>query len=120
MEKTHTDINLSHWSNYGAFGMTNVRFDMRMKKAAEVAAFQKQMEQINEFLEIRKKNIERKIGQIADEITLMTRRVRRQERIREREELKRQFEETYFDTHDTELNYNEDTTQPPKLRDTDE
>ncbi len=112
-----TGINLDYWSNYSAFGMTNVRFSVRLKKAAQIADFQKQIEQINDFLEIRKQNIEHKIEQIDDEITLMTRRVRRQERIREREELKRQFEESYFDTHDTELNYDQGTTQPPKLRD---
>jgi len=112
-----TGINLDYWSNYSAFGMTNVRFSVRLNKAAQIADFQKQIEQINDFLEIRKQNIEHKIEQIDDEITLMTRRVRRQERIREREELKRQFEESYFDTHDTELNYDQGTTQPPKLRD---
>ena len=112
-----TGINLDYWSNYSAFGMTNVRFSVRLKKAEQIASFQKQIEQINDFLEIRKQNIEHKIEQIDDEITLMTRRVRRQERIREREELKRQFEESYFDTHDTELNYDQGTTQPPKLRD---
>ncbi len=113
----NTGINLEYWSNYSAFGMTNVRFSVRLKKAGQIASFQKQIEQINDFLEIRKRNIEHKIEQIDDEITLMTRRVRRQERIREREELKRQFEESYFDTHDTELNYDQGTTQPPKLRD---
>jgi len=115
-----TGIDLNHWSNYGAFGMTNVRFAIRNAKAQEIASFQNQIEQINDFLEIRKLNIQHKIAQIDDEITLMTRRVRKQERIREREELKRQFEESYFDTHDTELNYDPGTTQMPKLRDQEE
>lgn len=116
-EQLSTDIDLEHWSNYGAFGMTNVRFAIRLNKAEEIAAFQNQIIQINEFLELRKSNIEHKIEKIADEIVLMTRRVRKQERIREREELKRQFEESYFDTHDTELDYEQGTTQPPKLED---
>lgn len=116
-ERLSTNIDLAHWSNYGAFGMTNVRFAIRMTKAQEIATFQNQIIQINKFLELRKNNIEHKIEKIDDEIVLMTRRVRRQERIREREELKRQFEESYFDTHDTELNYDQGTTQPPKLED---
>jgi len=110
-----TNIRLDQWADYGAFGMTNVRFALKNKKAQEVARFQKQINQINQFLEIRKESIEHKIGEINDAITLMTRRVREQERIRQREELKRQFQETYFDTHDTEIDYNKGTTQPPKI-----
>jgi len=116
-EPLSTDIDLAYWSNYGAFGMTDVRFSIRLKKAQKIAAFQNQIIQINKFLELRKSNIEHKIEKIDDEIILMTRRVRKQERIREREELKRQFEESYFDTHDTELDYDQGTTQPPKLED---
>ncbi len=119
MELAKTDINLDHWSNYGAFGMTNVRFAVRKAKAEEIARYQAQIQDINDFLELRKRNIEHKIHQIDDEITLMTRRVRQQERQRERDELRRQFEESYFDTHDTELDYDQGTTtQPPKLDDT--
>ena len=119
MTLAKTNINLDHWSNYGAFGMTNVRFAVRKAKAEEIARYQAQIQDINDFLEIRKKNIEHKIHQIDDEITLMTRRVRQQERQRERDELKRQFEESYFDTHDTELDYDQGTTtQPPMLDDT--
>ena len=45
----------------------------------------------------------------------MTRKVRRQEREREREELNRRFEESYFDTHTTEI---ENTnTEPPSFDD---
>lgn len=110
-------IDLAYWSNYGAFGMTNVRFAVRNAKAREIANFQNQISKINEFLQLQKQNIEHKISQIDDEITLMTRRVRKQERIREREELKRQFEESYFDTHDTELNYDQGSnTEVPKLQ----
>ena len=111
-----TNIRLDHWADYGAFGMTNVRFAIKNKKAQQIAQFQKQINQINEFLEMRKENIEHQIGKINDAITLMTRRVREQERIRQREELKRQFQETYFDTHDTEIDYNKGTTQPPKIK----
>ncbi len=112
-----TNIRLDHWADYGAFGMTDVRFALKNKKAQQIADFQNQIQAINDFLELRKKNIEHQIAQINDAITLMTRRVREQERIRKREELKRQFEETYFDTHDTELNYNQNqnTTEPPKI-----
>jgi len=106
-------INLNRWSDYGAFGMTNVRFAIKNMKAGEISYMQQQIEEINYFLETRKSNIEHKIEQIDNEIVLMTRRVREQERIREREELNRQFEKSYFDTHDTELNYDIDTTQPP-------
>jgi len=112
-----TDINLNHWADYGAFGMTNVRFAIKNKKDKQIAEIQDQINQINTFLEQRKATIEHKIAEINDQITLMTRRVRKQERIREREELKKEFNESYFDTHDTEMNYNEDTTQPPKIKD---
>jgi len=110
-----TSINLNRWADYGAFGMTNVRFALKNKKSQEIAEFQNQIDQINQFLELRKENIEHEIEKINDEITLMTRRVREQERIRQREELKRQFEESYFDTHDTELDYQKSTTEPPKI-----
>ena len=48
----------------------------------------------------------------------MTRRVRRQERLREREELNRKFEESYFDTHTTEQESS--TTEPPDFSEEDE
>lgn len=111
------NIDLNRWSDFGAFGMTNVRFAIKNMKASEIAYMQEQINEINNFLENRKSNIEYKIAQINNEITLMTRRVREQERYREREELNRQFEKSYFDTHDTELNYNTETTQPPKIQD---
>ncbi len=111
-----SNIDLNRWADYSAFGMTNVRFDVKAKKDKEIANIQQQINQINEFLEIRKTNIEHKISEINDQITLMTRRVRKQERLREREELKRQFNESYFDTRDTEMDY-ENTTEPPKIED---
>ena len=41
----------------------------------------------------------------------MTRKVRKQERLRERAELDRKFEESYFDTHTSE--FQESETSPP-------
>ena len=117
MDLKSTNINLKHWADYAAFGMTNVRFAIKNKKDRQIMEIQDQINQINEFLEMRKRNIEFKIAEINDQITLMTRNVRKQERLREREELKKQFNESYFDTRDTELKYEEDTTQPPKLKD---
>ena len=43
----------------------------------------------------------------------MTRKVRQQERLREREELNRKFEESYFDTHTTEVENTSDV--PPEF-----
>ena len=116
MNYESSNIDLNRWADYSAFGMTNVRFDVKARKDKEIADIQSQINQINEFLEIRKANIEYKISEINDQITLMTRRVRKQERLREREELKRQFNESYFDTRDTEMDY-ENTTEPPKIED---
>ena len=111
-----SDINLNHWSDYGAFGMANVNFAIKNYKADRISYMQKQIDEINTVLIKRKENIEHKIELIENEITVMTRRVRKQERLREREELNRQFEETYFDTHKSEEEeYNPDTTQPPKF-----
>ena len=43
----------------------------------------------------------------------MTRRVRQQERLRERAELDRKFQESYFDTHTSE--FEETETVPPVI-----
>ncbi|MEJ2052934.1 MAG: tetratricopeptide repeat protein [Calditrichaceae bacterium] len=110
-----SNINLNKWSNYGAFGVANVNFAVKQQKEAEITRMLDHMDQINRVLETRKMNVEHQIGQINREITLMTRRVREQERRREREEMKRRFEESYFDTHDSELDYNPDTTKLPKI-----
>lgn len=112
-----SNINLGKWSDYGAFGMANVNFAIRKLKSKQIAQLQEDIQKINDFLQLRKDNIEHKINQIEDEIVLMTRQIRRQERLREREELKRQFEESYFDTHDSEIDNNPDTTEPPKIED---
>ena len=110
-------INLNRWSDYGAFGMANVNFAIRKMQSQQIANLQTNIQRINDFLQMRKENIEHRINQIEDEIVLMTRQIRRQERLREREELKRQFEESYFDTHDSEMDNTPDTTEPPKLKD---
>jgi tetratricopeptide (TPR) repeat protein len=110
-----SNINVDEWSDYGAFGVANVNFAVKQMKQEEITHLLDQVNQINQFLEKRKENIEHKIDQINQEITVMTRRVKEQERRREREEMKRRFEESYFDTHDSELNYKQDTTSPPKL-----
>ena len=115
MEKSN--IELDHWSDYGAFGMANVNFAIRKMETENITYMLRQVQEINDLLETRKANVKYQIDLIENEITLMTRQVRRQERLREREELERQFRETYFDTHDTELDYNPDTTEIPKLQD---
>ena len=108
-------INVEQWSDYGAFGVANVNFAVKNQKEAEITSMLNNMDQINRILETRKSNIEHQIDQINTEITVMTRRVKEQERRREREEMKRRFEESYFDTHDSELNYTPDTTKLPKI-----
>lgn len=111
-----TNINLDHWSDYGAFGLANVNFALRSYQKDQIGIMLNQIQKINDLLIKRKENIEHTIRQITDEISLMTRRVRRQERIREREELTRQFEESYFDTHESEEDSEEDNlTAPPSF-----
>ncbi len=107
----NSNINLNKWSDYGVFGLTNVKFNVKTMTAKEIEAMQKRIQDINKFLQLRRQNIEHKIRQINEQIIVMTRKVRQQERQRKREELNRQFEETYFDTHDTELNYEEGQPQ---------
>ncbi|MEJ2542464.1 MAG: tetratricopeptide repeat protein [Calditrichaceae bacterium] len=108
-------INVDQWSDYGAFGVANVNFAVKAQKEQEIMSMLNNVDQINRILETRKSSIEHQIDQIITEITVMTRRVREQERRREREEMKRRFEESYFDTHDSELDYNTDTTKLPKI-----
>ena len=108
-------INVEEWSDYGAFGVANVNFAVKSQKEIEIMSMLNYVDQINRILETRKSTIEHQIDQINTEITVMTRRVREQERRREREEMKRRFEESYFDTHDSELDYNPDTTKLPKI-----
>ncbi len=112
MDLERTNSNLSKWSDFGAFGLTNVKFSVKTMTSKQIEQMQRRIEAINKFLELRRQIIEHKIKQINDQIIVMTRKVRQQERLRKREELNRQFEESYFDTHDTELNYEEETNQP--------
>ncbi len=106
-----SNINLNKWSDYGVFGLTNVKFNVKTMTAKEIKDMQKRIQDINTFLKLRRQNIEHKIRQINEQIIVMTRKVRQQERLRKREEMNRQFEESYFDTHDTELNYDEGQPQ---------
>lgn len=110
-----SNINLNKWSDYGVFGLTNVKFNVKTMTTKEIKEMQKRIQDINAFLKLRRQNIEHKIRQINEQIIVMTRKVRQQERQRKREEMNRQFEQTYFDTHDTELNYEEgQPKQAPK------
>ncbi len=123
MKMRQTNINLNRWSDYGAFGLANVNFAVRSQQKEQIGLMREQIQKINDLLAKRKQNVVHKIRQIQNEITLMTRRVRRQERIREREELNRQFEESYFDTHETEtietddVNNTDINTIPPSFDD---
>ncbi len=106
-----SNINLNKWSDYGVFGLTSVKFNVKTMTTKEIKEMQKRIQDINNFLKLRRQNIEHKIRQINEQIIVMTRKVRQQERLRKREEMNRQFEQTYFDTHDTELNYEEGQPQ---------
>ena len=119
MKMKTTNINLDHWSDYGAFGLANVNFALRSYQKDQIGLMLDQVQKINELLIKRKENIEFTIRQITNEISLMTRRVRKQERIREREDLTRQFEESYFDTHESEEEAEEEDnlTAPPSFDD---
>ncbi len=116
----NTNIDLARWSDYGAFGLANVNFALRNVQKEQMGDMRDQIQKINDLLVQRKEIIEHAIKRIASEISLMTRRVRRQERIREREELNRQFEESYFDTHESEEDAQEDDLTVPPTFDDDE
>ncbi len=106
-----SNINLNKWSDYGVFGLTSVKFNVKTMTTKEIEQMQNRIQEINTFLQLRRQNIEHIIRQINEQIIVMTRKVRQQERLRKREEMNRQFEESYFDTHDTELNYDEGQPQ---------
>jgi hypothetical protein len=112
MDVTESKIQLEKWSNYGAFGIANVNFAVRQDNKNEVAYYSQQIDIINRILNNRKSLLDHKIGLIEGEINFMTRKVRRQERLRERAELDRKFEESYFDTHTSEFREEEETTPP--------
>ncbi len=111
MDLTESEIQLEKWSNYGAFGIANVSFSIRQDNKNKVAYYSQQIDKINQILNNRKSLLDYKIGLIDGEINYMTRKVRRQERLRERAELDRKFEESYFDTHTSEFQETEST--PP-------
>jgi phosphatidylserine decarboxylase len=111
MEVVDSEIDLQKWSNYGAFGIANVNFSVRQDSQERVAYYSDQIITINRILNNRKTLLDYKIALIDGEINFMTRKVRRQERLRERAELDRKFEESYFDTHTSE--FQESETSPP-------
>ncbi len=111
MEVAESEIQLQKWSNYGAFGIANVNFSVRQGNKEKIAYYSQQIDTINRILNNRKTLLDYKIALIDGEINFMTRKVRRQERLRERAELDRKFEESYFDTHTSE--FQETGTSPP-------
>lgn len=113
LDPSDSEIQLDKWSNYGAFGIANVNFSVRMDEKNKVAYYSRQIDTINRILNNRKTLLDYKINLIDGEINYMTRKVRRQERLRERAELDRRFQESYFDTHTSEIQRSE--TQPPAL-----
>jgi len=106
-------IDLQRWSDFGGFGIANVNFELKNIKSKKMSVYNDQIVKINNILNSRKRLIEHKIQLIEGEINLMTRKVRQQERLREREELNRKFEESYFDTHTTEVENTSDV--PPEF-----
>jgi TolA-binding protein len=113
MDQVDSEIDLQKWSNYGAFGIANVNFSVRQDNQDRVAYYSDQIRTINQILNNRKTLLDYKIALIDGEINFMTRKVRRQERLRERAELDRKFEESYFDTHTSEFQDTE--TSPPSF-----
>ena len=108
-----SQIDLQRWSDFGGFGIANVNFELKNIKSSKMSDYNDQIVKINSILDSRKRLIEHKIQLIEGEINLMTRKVRQQERLREREELNRKFEESYFDTHTTEIESTSDV--PPEF-----
>jgi TolA-binding protein len=115
LEMKTPNINVNKWSDYGAFGIANVNFAVKLDKEEKISYYSEQIHRINQILNNRKTILEHKIKTLEGEINVMTRNVRRQERLREREELNRKFQETYFDTHTTE--FEKSTTEPPRYED---
>jgi len=113
LDKESSPVNLQKWSDYSAFGIANVNYAVKQNKLNQRAFYMEQINKINQILNSRKTTVDFKINQIDGEISFMTRRVRREERLRERAELDRKFEESYFDTHTTEVD--ESRSQPPEV-----
>jgi len=113
MDPIDSQINVQKWSDYGAFGIANVNYSVKQDKLQKRSYYLSQIDKINEILNSRKALLSHKINLIEGEINFMTRKVRRQERLRERAELDRKFEESYFDTHTSEIEETE--TVPPVI-----
>jgi TolA-binding protein len=113
MELSDSPINLQEWSDYGAFGIANVNYAVKQSKLSKRSYYLEQINKINQILNSRKELLDYKISLIDGEVNFMTRRVRQQERLRERAELDRKFQESYFDTHTSE--FEETETVPPVI-----
>jgi len=113
MDLQDAPINLQEWSDYGAFGIANVNYAVKQTKLNQRSYYIDQINKINQILNSRKELLDYKISLIDGEVNYMTRRVRQQERLRERAELDRKFQESYFDTHTTE--FEETETVPPVI-----
>ncbi len=111
MDVQNSQVNLQKWTDYGAFGMADVNYSVKQSKLQKRAYYIDQINKINQILNGRKELLEYKIGLVDGEIGYMTRKVRQQERMRERAELDRKFEESYFDTHTSEVPESEEAPQ---------
>jgi hypothetical protein len=113
MDQQDSQVNLQKWTDYGAFGIADVNYSVKQSKIEKRSYYVDQINKINQILNSRKATLDYKISMVEGEINYMTREVRRRERLRERAELDRKFEESYFDTHTTELEEPEST--PPVI-----
>jgi len=113
MEVEDSQVNLQKWTDYGAFGIADVNYSVKQAKLEKRSYYVDQINKINQILNSRKALLDYKITMVEGEINYMTREVRRRERLRERAELDRKFEESYFDTHTTEFEEQEST--PPVI-----
>jgi TolA-binding protein len=106
-----SSVDFQKWTDYGAFGVADVNYSVKQNKIKRRSYYVDQISKINQILNGRKDLLEHKINLIDGEVSYMTRRVREQERLRERAELDRKFEESYFDTHTSE--FDESQEQQP-------
>ncbi len=113
MDVQDSQVNLQKWTDYGAFGIADVNYSVKQAKLEKRSYYVDQINKINQILNSRKTLLDYKISMVEGEINYMTREVRRRERLRERAELDRKFEESYFDTHTTEFEEQEST--PPVI-----
>ncbi len=112
-----SQVDLQKWTDYGAFGVADVNYSVKQNKIQKRSYYVDQISKINQILNGRKELLEYKINLIEGEVSFMTRKVRQQERMRERAELDRKFEESYFDTHTSEL---QETEEAPPIIEEDE